>query len=101
MKSFLNRCKNALLPTLAAMTLAGGAIAASSGNANQFSSIETLLTEWAEGSLGRVLAIAAFIIGLSMGIVRQSAMAVVIGITFALVLAFGPGVITSMLTFAV
>lgn len=71
------------------------------GTDTTFQPIVTLITNWAQGSLGKLLAIAAFIIGMGIGLVRQSVMAVVIGLAFALVMFYGPTLIDNIITFAV
>ena len=90
------------LPMLASMMVAGSAMATANGSGDAtFNSILTQVEGWATGSLGKLLAISAFIIGMGMGLVRQSAMAVVLGIAFALILGYGPTVITNIFNFAV
>lgn len=71
------------------------ALAATSSDTT-FSSIYDTLKSWAEGTLGKVVAISMFMVGLAAGIVRQSVMAVVAGLAAALVMAYGPGVIEGM-----
>lgn len=66
-----------------------------------FDSIYTTISDWATGSLGKLFAVAAFIIGMGIGLVRQSAMAIVLGLAFALIMFYGPGIIDSLVTFAV
>ena len=53
---------------------------------------------WATGTLGKIIALAALIVGIGFGLVRQSVIAAVIGISMALVLNFGPSVISNILT---
>lgn len=84
------------LMSFAGLVAVAGVAAAGSDTA--FDSIFTILNDWATGSLGKVIAIAMFIVGLGAGIVKQSVMAVVAGIGAAVVLAYGPGVIDSIFT---
>lgn len=91
--------KNMLLPMAALLTLAGTASAGSGGT--EFNAMYTMVRNWAEGGLGKLLAVAAFLIGMGMGIVKQSIMAVVLGIGFALTFAYAPGIIDAIFTFAV
>jgi conjugal transfer pilus assembly protein TraA len=101
MKKIFAGMKKYGLASIALTAVAGTAMAsAGSSSDTSFQSILNLLTGWATGTLGRSLAIAAFLIGMGMGIVRQSAMAVVLGITFALVLGYGPAVIGNIFTFS-
>jgi len=71
------------------------------GTDKTFTTAYTTLSNWAQGSLGKILALSAFLIGLAMGIARQSLIAVAMGIAFALVLFYGPTIIDSIMTFAV
>lgn len=87
-----------LLALLLALIALGPALA---GTDITFNPILNEVTKWAEGSLGKLLALAAFIIGMGIGLVRQSVMAVVVGLAFAMVMAYGPTIIGSIVTFAI
>ena len=88
-----------LLPMLALLALAITTVHA--GTDTTFDSVVTLVTDWAQGSLGKLLSIAAFIVGMGIGLIRQSVMAVVIGIAFALVMFYGPTIIGNIITAAI
>jgi conjugal transfer pilus assembly protein TraA len=77
------------------------ATSAHAGTDTTFDTILNLVVGWAEGSLGKLLSISAFIIGMGIGLVRQSVMAIVLGLAFALVMFYGPALINSLATFAV
>lgn len=82
--------------TLALVAVASSAAVAGSGVTTPdttFDSIYDTIVGWSQGSLGKVLAITAFLVGMAAGIMRQSAMAVVLGLAFALIFAYGPGII--------
>ena len=96
--NYKNVAKKYAAPMALALVVAGSATA---GTDTTFDSIYNQIRGWAEGSLGKLLAVGAFLIGMGMGIVRQSAMAVVLGLVFALIFAFGPGIIDNIVTFAV
>ena len=64
----------------------------------EFDTIVTQLTGWLEGGLGKVLALAALAVGLGIGVIQQSVMAVVVGISMAIAVYFGPGVIDGIIT---
>lgn len=66
-----------------------------------FATVYQTVRDWSTGTLGRLLALSAFLIGMGIGLVKQSAMAVVLGIAFALILAYGPTVIEGIFGFAV
>ena len=63
-----------------------------------FNAAVTTLTNWLEGSLGQLIAIGAFGIGIVMGMARQSLMAAAVGIGIALAVFNGPGIITNIIT---
>ncbi|WP_229437047.1 TraA family conjugative transfer protein [Neisseria brasiliensis] len=82
---------------LAAMsTLAANAMAAQTGQ--EFNGISTMLSGWSTGGLGLTLALAAFIIGLAVGMMKQTIMPAVVGIGVALAATLGPGIIQAMFT---
>ncbi len=86
-----------LLVFFSLITVAGAVSAASGSSPNiTFTLIFDKLNYWATGSLGKVISIAMFIVGLGAGIVKQSVMAVVAGVGAAIVLAYGPVVIDDM-----
>lgn len=90
--------KNTLAPALLVAVASTSALA---GTDTTFDTVYAEIRGWAEGSLGKLLAVSAFLIGMGIGLVRQSAMAVVLGLAFALIFAFGPGIIDNIVTFAV
>lgn len=86
--------KKALLTSAA---LAGVALASNEAMAGtagtEFDDIYTLLVGWTQGTLGKIIALGMFMVGLAAGIVNQSIIAVVIGIGGALALYYAPTVI--------
>ena len=86
------------LPFLLAVVATGTVMA---GTDTTFDSIYTTVEAWAEGSLGKLFAVSAFIIGMGIGLVKQSAMAIVLGLAFALIMFYGPGIIANIVTFAI
>ena len=86
------------LPAVVALVAVGSA---SAGTDTTFDSIYTTVKGWAEGSLGKLLAVSAFIIGMGIGLVRQSVMAIVLGLAFALIMFYGPAIMESIVTFGV
>jgi conjugal transfer pilus assembly protein TraA len=91
--------KNLLLPSLALAVVSAGAVAGTAGT--EFDTMYGMVKDWTEGTLGKLLAVSAFLIGMGMGIVRQSILAIVLGIGFALALAYTPNIIDAIFTFAV
>lgn len=84
------------LAVVVAMLVARSAFA--SVNDSTFSSVYTTLHDWATGSLGQVIAIGSFITGMAIGLVRQSLMAIALGVGCALAMNYGPDVLGSMFT---
>ena len=64
----------------------------------EFDDIWTLIQGWSQGVLGRIIALGALIVGIAFGLVRQSVVAAVIGISMAIVLQYGPDVIEGIVT---
>lgn len=67
----------------------------------EFQEIYDKIRNWLEGTLGKVIAVAAFGVGMGIGIVKQSLMALAIGIGFAAVLAYAPKIIDAVFSFAI
>lgn len=81
---------------VAMSALAANAMAAQTGQ--EFRGISTMLSGWTTGGLGLTLALAAFVIGLAVGIMKQTIMPAVVGIGVALAATLGPGIIQAMFT---
>lgn len=79
----------AILSPQAAMAGAGG---------TEFTQVYDQLTGWANGTLGKVLGVAALLVGLGVGVIKQSVIAAVVGIAMALTAGFGPGVIDGVVS---
>lgn len=79
------------------LTLAAGmAMAGTTGT--EFTAMYTLVIGWANGFLGKTMAIAAFLFGAGYGVAKQTIVPAALGIVFALVMAVGPGIIDSIIT---
>lgn len=92
------KIKNLLAPAVLMLVATGSAFA---GTDTTFDAVYNTVAGWATGSLGKLFAVAAFIIGMGIGLVKQSAMAIVLGLAFALIMFYGPGIIDSLVSFAV
>lgn len=79
-----------------AVVVAGAAVAGTGGT--EFDAVVLQLTDWLEGGLGQVLAIAALAVGLGIGVIQQSVMAVVVGISMSIAVFYGPAVLTGIIT---
>ena len=75
--------------------MAGGPGGSGSGGTD-FADIVTTLTDWSTGTLGKTIALGMFIVGLAAGIVDQSIIAVVVGVSGALALSYGPAVLATI-----
>lgn len=64
----------------------------------EFTQVYDQLTGWANGTLGKVLGVAALLVGLGVGVIKQSVIAAVVGISIALTAGFGPGVIDGVVS---
>jgi conjugal transfer pilus assembly protein TraA len=95
-KASLSR-KTAILATVATAALALSATDALAGTGGtEFDDIYTLLVGWTQGTLGKIIALGMFMVGLAAGIVNQSIISVVIGIGGALALYYAPTVISGV-----
>lgn len=66
-----------------------------------FSGIADTIASWTSGSLGKIIAGEALVAGVAYGVVRQNIFSVVISIAAALILNYGPGVLSDISTFSV
>ena len=78
------------------MAMSTSVFAAQTGS--EFKTVSDMLQAWAEGYLGMTIALAAFIIGLAVGLMKQTIMPAVVGIGVALAATLGPKIIISMFT---
>lgn len=94
MSNFFSKTK--ALVALSAVAATTPAMASTTNT--DFDLVFTTLREWTEGSLGRVLAISMIIIGITMGIARQSIMSFAIGIAAGLGLYTAPAVVEGIVS---
>lgn len=72
------------------------AFASGASGGQEFQEIYAWLKGITQGVLGMLLALAAFLVGMVIGVARQSIMAFLIGVAFAIALYYGPNVIESI-----
>lgn len=72
--------------------------AASAGDVQAFDDLYTQLTGWAQGSLGKSIAIIFLLVGLAVGLAKGSLYAAVVSIACGLTLMIAPSVIDSIFT---
>jgi len=82
---------SALMVSSAWATPAGGGV-----TGTEFQALFDMLVGWAEGYLGKALAIAAFVVGALIGFAKSTAMPALVGIVFAIVFGLGPTIINGM-----
>lgn len=86
----------------AGLVAACGAVYAGVGGTTpggtEFEDIWTLIQGWSQGVLGRILALGALIVGIAFGLIRQSVVAAVVGISMAIIFQYGPDVIEGVVT---
>lgn len=70
--------------------------AASDGS--EFEGLYELVSQWSTGFLGKTIAVAFLLVGLGMGVIRGSVMAVVAAIAAAAALILLPGIVDAMFT---
>lgn len=68
-------------------------LALAGAGGTEFDSIYVTLTDWSTGTLGKIIALGIILTGLGIGVVRQSIMAVVVGIAGGLALFNAPTVV--------
>ena len=78
------------------MALRAGAVHA--GTDTTFDSIATTVSDWAQGSLGKTLAIGSLLVGGGYAVASQSLRAAVTAVGLALTMAYGPGVLGGIFT---
>jgi conjugal transfer pilus assembly protein TraA len=64
----------------------------------EFQPLLQKLLDWVGGYLGKSLAIGALIVGLGIALAQQTLMPALVGLGVALIAAFGPQIITGLVT---
>lgn len=88
----------AFFASLAVLTFVMAAMAHAGGTDTTFDVWVDEMTAWITGSLGKGIAIAFVMVGIVMGVVRQSLMAFAIGVGAALGLNYTPTIIGNLFT---
>ena len=95
----LFKMKRALLASLAGVAIVAVAPDVMAGTGGtEFNDIYTLLIGRSQGTLGKIIALGMFLVGLSAGIVNQSIVSVVVGLGGALAVYYGPTIINNVVT---
>lgn len=93
----MNKQKIAKQAAVAAMAMLPVVVMAGTGG-DEFSSIWDTLSEWVEGTLGRIIAASIVVVGIVAGVVRQSLIAFAIGVGGAMGLYNAPAIIEEIMT---
>ena len=93
-----SRSTAAALTALVVLTLLVPAMSFAGTGGTEFNVAYTTLTGWLQGDLGRLIAAALLVVGLVMGVVRQSIMAAVPAIACGLVATVAPTIIGAVVT---
>ena len=64
----------------------------------EFTQVYDQITGCANGTLGKTLGVSALLVGLGVGVIKQSIIAAVVAIGMALTAGFGPGVIDGVIS---
>lgn len=81
---------------LVGLFLAVGTDVLAGTGGQEFQDVYDTVTGWTQGGLGKVIAAGAFLVGIAMGVVRQSIMAVVTGISTALAVYYTPTIVDNV-----
>ena len=93
----IKKYKVAQYAALIAVALtANVAMAATTGQ--EFKGLADMVTGWSEGYLGMALGLTAFLIGLAVGLMKQTIMPCIVGLGVGLAATLGPGIIKGMIT---
>lgn len=88
----------ALMALIAACLLIAPGVSFAGTGGTEFNGAYTTITSWLQGDLGRLIAAALLVVGLVMGVVRQSIMAAVPAIACGLVATVAPTIIGAVVT---
>lgn len=75
------------------------AMAATTGA--EFKGLADMVSGWSEGYLGMALGLTAFLIGLAVGLMKQTIMPCIVGLGVGLAATLGPSIIKGMFTLIV
>ncbi len=87
-----------ILPALAIMLLGLAANSFAGTGGTEFALVETALIDWAQGGLGRALAVGIFLVGAGVGMARQSLMSIATGLGGGLAMFYMPDVLVSIVS---
>lgn len=62
----------------------------------EFAALATRITNWTTGSLGLVMSLVGFLVGVGVGAAKQNFLPPALGVLFAVVLQMGPSLLASV-----
>lgn len=89
---------SALVAVLVVMSFVAPDVSFAGTGGAEFNGAYTTITNWLQGDLGRLIAASLLVVGLVMGVVRQSIMAAVPAIACGLVATVAPTIIGAVVT---
>lgn len=100
---FVNRRKTPVVEKIIMLAVAAGFMLASTlssagAGGTEFQQVYDQITGWANGTLGKTLGVSALLVGLGVGVIKQSVIAAVVAVAMALTAGFGPGVIDGVIS---
>lgn len=90
--------RRAVQAAVGAGLLLGTEMAMAAKTGTEFKKFADMVKGWSEGYLGMALALTAFLIGMAVGLMKQTVMPAIVGLGVALFATMGPGIIMSMFT---
>lgn len=79
---------------LVAVFYAGLAFAGTNGT--EFQEVYDMIVNWTQGTLGKTIAVGTFLVGMGIGVARQSLMPIVLGIGSGLALYYTPNIVDNI-----
>ncbi len=90
------RKNGSVIAVLLALLISDSAFAGDQGS--EFDDVWNTLLGWAQGTLGKIIALSMMLVGIIAGVARQSIMAFAMGIAAGLGLFYAPGVINGVVS---
>jgi conjugal transfer pilus assembly protein TraA len=98
LKSTFTR-RNGILAVIATLVaiVAPEMVAAGTSTGTEFTGAYNQILDWAQGGLGKLISLTFLVVGIVMGVMRQSIFAAVPAVACALAMSVGPGVIDGII----
>ncbi len=84
--------------SLVALSLIASDVALAGDQGSEFDDVWNTLLGWAQGTLGKIIALSMMLVGIIAGVARQSIMAFAMGISAGLGLFYAPNVINGVVS---